>query len=170
MNGNGGINLSGLGVLVIEPNMHIRSLIRQMLHDLGVREIYDANNSDIATEQLNSRIINLILIDDELEPMGGVPWTKMARTSPKTPDPNVPIILLSQQVEARMVVQARDAGVTDFLVKPFSLNQLQMRIKVALEKPRPLIRSDDFVGPDRRRRMTQWTRPERRNNRQQRSA
>jgi DNA-binding response OmpR family regulator len=53
--------------------------------------------------------------------------------------------------EKRRVFQARDAGVTEFLVKPFNARDLYRRIAQLIERPRQFVRSEDFFGPDRRR-------------------
>jgi two-component system chemotaxis response regulator CheY len=48
-------------------------------------------------------------------------------------------------------MQARDAGVTEFLVKPFTARDLYRRLYQIIERPRQFVRSEDFFGPDRRR-------------------
>lgn len=53
------------------------------------------------------------------------------------------------------VEEARDAGVTEFLVKPFTANDLAKRIAHVINKPRDFIETQDFFGPDRRRRSPQ---------------
>jgi DNA-binding response OmpR family regulator len=53
--------------------------------------------------------------------------------------------------EKRRVVQARDAGVTEFLVKPFTARDMYRRISQIVERPREFVKSEDFFGPDRRR-------------------
>ena len=50
-----------------------------------------------------------------------------------------------------MVTEARDAGVTEFLIKPFSMNDLKTRIVAILKHPRTFIEVSDYFGPDRRR-------------------
>ncbi len=49
--------------------------------------------------------------------------------------------------------EARDAGVTEFLVKPFTAHDLARRIAHVINKPRDFIETQDFFGPDRRRRQ-----------------
>jgi DNA-binding NtrC family response regulator len=50
------------------------------------------------------------------------------------------------------VAEARDTGATEFLVKPFSANDLAKRIAHVINKPRDFIDSNEYFGPDRRRR------------------
>ena len=57
----------------------------------------------------------------------------------------------------------RDAGVTEFLVKPFNARDLYRRIVQIIERPRQFVRSEDFFGPDRRRkRESNYAGPRRR--------
>ena len=49
--------------------------------------------------------------------------------------------------------EARDAGVTEFLVKPFTAKDMYLRIEALIEKPRRFVDAENFFGPDRRRRV-----------------
>jgi two-component system, chemotaxis family, chemotaxis protein CheY len=63
----------------------------------------------------------------------------------------VPIIMVSGHTEKHRVEAARDAGVTEFLIKPITGHSLFSRIAEILERPRPFVRCDNYFGPDRRR-------------------
>ena len=60
--------------------------------------------------------------------------------------------MLTGHTEADRVMEARDAGVTEFLAKPVSALQLFQRIRTIIEAPRQYVRTADYFGPDRRRR------------------
>ncbi len=64
--------------------------------------------------------------------------------------------------EIQRVVEARDAGITEFVAKPLSAKTLMARITAIIEHPRPFIRSTRYFGPNRRRRTSDYTGPERR--------
>ena len=61
------------------------------------------------------------------------------------------------------MLQARDAGVTEFMAKPVSVKALCARINAIIDAPRPFIRANGYFGPDRRRRVLPFNGPERRN-------
>jgi DNA-binding response OmpR family regulator len=86
-----------------------------------------------------------------MKPMDGISFTRKIRNDPRSPNSYVPVILMTGFSEKRRVLQARDAGVTEFLVKPFNARDLYKRIAQVIERPRQFVRSDDFFGPDRRR-------------------
>jgi DNA-binding response OmpR family regulator len=75
----------------------------------------------------------------------------------------VPIIMLSGHSEKRCVIEARDAGVTEFLTKPVAAKSLYERILSVVLAPRPFIKTKDYFGPDRRRTVnSKYAGPERR--------
>ena len=75
----------------------------------------------------------------------------MLRWDDDSPNPYVPILMLTAHTEASRVAAARDAGVTGFVKKPISARLLFERIASALTDARMFVRSGDFCGPDRRR-------------------
>lgn len=89
-----------------------------------------------------------------MKPMDGISFTRIVRNDPASPNPYVPVILMTGFSEKRRVLQARDAGVTEFLVKPFNAHDLYKRIVQVIERPRQFVRAEDFFGPDRRRKKT----------------
>jgi FixJ family two-component response regulator len=74
--------------------------------------------------------------------------------------------MITGHAEKKRVLAARDAGVSEFLVKPITAKALHSRVLSAVAKPRPFIRTAQYFGPDRRRHADKaHTGPERRKNR-----
>ena len=81
----------------------------------------------------------------------------------QSPNPFVPIIMLTGHTHVDRVLQARDAGVTEFLAKPISINAILSRLVAIVDHPRPFVRTKSYFGPCRRRRDDhQYQGPERR--------
>ena len=129
----------------------MRSLIRALLNALGVREIQEAANGAGALELLRHNRFELILTDMTMEVMDGLEFTRQVRAMDRMKNPSVPIIMISGYTERHRVEAARDAGVSEFLVKPITLQHLQARINEILDRPRRFVHSQDYSGPDRRR-------------------
>jgi CheY-like chemotaxis protein len=157
-----GYRLDRLTVLVVDDNQHMRSLIRTILEALGVSSIVEARDGQHALEKLSAQQVDLIIVDWNMEPMDGLALTRHIRTSADSPDPFVPIVMLSGHTEKSRVMQARDAGITEFMAKPVSARSLYARIVSIIENPRPFVRTKDYFGPDRRRQMLPFEGPERR--------
>ncbi len=74
------------------------------------------------------------------------------RTAEESNLNEIPVIFVTTRRERGSIIEARDAGVTEILSKPFSAQQLIDRIDTVLTRPRAIVRSAVFTGPDRRRR------------------
>jgi two-component system chemotaxis response regulator CheY len=144
-----------LKVLVVEDNQHMRSLLRSLLNSLGVREVYEAGNGGAALDVLREKKCDLILSDLAMQPMDGLEFTRDVRSSDKSSNPFVPIIMITGHTEKHRVMAARDAGVTEFLAKPITAQSLFSRIAEIVERPRAFVRADSYFGPDRRRRTVE---------------
>lgn len=140
-----------LQALVVEDNPHMRSLLRSLLFSLGIREVLEAPGGKEAFDLLRENPIDVILTDLSMEPMDGIALTKKVRLSADSPNPYVPIIMVTGHTERRRVEAARDAGVTELIAKPITAQSVFTRISEIVQRPRPFIRCDDFFGPDRRR-------------------
>jgi two-component system chemotaxis response regulator CheY len=141
------------GVLVADHSPHMASLITVMLRSLGrkdIREVYDASK---ALLELRRRVFDVIIVDDDLEGMDGVAFTRKLRAMTDCQNRLVPIIMMSAAPDAKRIADARDAGVTEFLRKPFAANHLQSRLTNIEANPRGFIEAGEFKGPDRRRKV-----------------
>tara|TARA_Y100001934_G_scaffold282652_1_gene397483 strand:- start:1949 stop:2473 length:525 start_codon:yes stop_codon:yes gene_type:complete len=140
-----------LKVLVVEDNWHMRALTRSLLNAFGIKNVDAHGDAESAYSDFLKERHDLIIIDWMMEPIDGIELTRMIRTRHDSPDKFVPIILMTGYSEKMRVMQARDAGITEFLVKPFTSRTLYTRIEHIIEKPRQFVKSKDYFGPDRRR-------------------
>ena len=95
---------------------------------------------------------DIILTDWVMEPMDGLELAKELRTNPLSPNRTVPIILITGYSAWSRVENARDIGVTEFLIKPFTANDIARRLAYVITNPRNFVEAPQFFGPDRRRR------------------
>jgi CheY-like chemotaxis protein len=140
-----------LKALIVEDNTHMRSLLRALLNSAGIKDISEAINGLAGLEALRERKIDLVLTDLAMAPMDGLELTRHVRNDEKSPNPFVPIIMITGHTERYRVEAARDAGVTEFLAKPVTAHNLFARITEILDRPRAFVRCDSYFGPDRRR-------------------
>jgi two-component system, chemotaxis family, chemotaxis protein CheY len=146
-----GTAFDNLKVLIVEDNQHMRSLLRSLLNSVGIREIIEANNGVTALNALREKKCDLVLSDLAMKPMDGIVFSQTVRTGERSPNPFVPIIMITGHTEKHQVEAARDAGVTEFLVKPITAHSLFSRIAEIMERPRAFVRCEAYFGPDRRR-------------------
>jgi CheY-like chemotaxis protein len=160
-----GAGFENLKALIVEDNAHMRSLLRALLNSIGVKDIAEASHGQAAIELLRERKSDLVLSDLAMKPMDGLEFTRYVRNHEHSPNPFVPIIMISGHTEKYRVEAARDAGVTEFLAKPITAHTLFSRIAEIVERPRAFVRCDSYFGPDRRRRQVEnyagpWRRQE----------
>jgi PleD family two-component response regulator len=144
-------NLNKLKVLVVDDSGNMLNLISTILHAIGVRDMVEALSGEAALAELRHFTPDIIITDWHMEPMNGVEFVTKVRRGEYSPDPFVPIIMLTGHTEMSLVVEARDAGINEFLVKPISPKSLYARIATILDGTRPFIQSDAYFGPCRRR-------------------
>jgi len=148
-----GYNLKDVSFLIVDDCKFMRQTLRAVLKSLQVGEIHEAGNGLEAYKFLLTGIKPGIILADWVMPvMNGIELTHMIRTAHDSPCPYVPIILISAHGEASKVLEARDAGINEFLIKPISAKALYQRVSKIIAKPRLFVNSSDFLGPDRRRR------------------
>jgi DNA-binding response OmpR family regulator len=144
-------DFSKVKILVVEENQPMTDIIVTLLKGFGVNFIDVANNSTTAYRKLLAEKHDLIIMDWLIRPENGIELTKKIRLGADSPNPFVPILLMTGFSERRRVEMARDTGITEFLVKPFTANTLYKRIDHIIMKPRQFVKAPEFFGPDRRR-------------------
>lgn len=116
-------------VLVVEDDRAIRSLISTALNAAGSFLVSTADSGGSAVAQIASRNPDIIILDLGLPDIDGMDVIRKVRTWS-----NHPIIVVSARTEDRDKIDALDAGADDYLTKPFSVEELQARIRVAIRK------------------------------------
>jgi two-component system, chemotaxis family, chemotaxis protein CheY len=143
--------LENLRILIVDDNAHIRQLLRTILSAVGVRNIDIAEDGVRGFESFCRLDYDLVFTDYEMEPISGIDLVDLIRTSTKSPNPYIPVIMISAYSDQDRVQLARDHGVTEFLAKPFTVERLMSRMQTVIEEPRAFVKTDTYFGPDRRR-------------------
>ena len=152
-----------LKILVVDDNVHMRKLVTTILQAFGVIQIYEADNGERAWASLREANPDVVVLDWVMEGMSGIELVQMIRTNPGSPNPFMPVIMLSGHASAEHVREARDAGINEFIAKPVSVNTIMSRLVAVIEHPRPFVRTSAYFGPCRRRRgVEDYRGPERR--------
>lgn len=140
-----------LTILVVEDMEPMAQMIGSVLDALGVGKIviaHSGNEGFALTQRYNP---DIIIADWLMEPVNGIDMIRQIRKHPGSPNRTVPILMLTGFNAKARVMEARDAGVTEFLVKPFSAEDLARRLSHIINKPRDFVDNGAYFGPDRRR-------------------
>jgi DNA-binding response OmpR family regulator len=144
--------LEGVSALILDDNAHMRGLVRVILASFGVRRIEEANDVAEAFSIAASGLIDIAFVDFKLGGIDGLDFCRRIRNGPDSPDIYMPIIMITAYSERGRVLQAINAGVDEFLVKPVRAVDVANRVNAVIERRRPFVQSVDYFGPDRRRR------------------
>lgn len=144
-------DFSKLQCLVVDDNRHMRVLVKTILHSLGVKITREAEDGADAIKELSTFPADFAIVDWMMDPLDGIDFVRLVRNASDSPNPYLPIIMLTGHTETQRIIDARDAGVTEFLAKPISAKGLFQRIVEIIERPRPFVRTANYFGPNRRR-------------------
>lgn len=146
-------NLSNAKILIIDDMQPMLMLCSSILEIFGFKKVYTAQSADEGLDMVMRIDPDLIIVDWMMEPKNGMEFVQEIRRNKASPNQFVPIIMMTGFSSKPRVEQARDSGITEFLVKPFNSRDLYNRIVQIIEKPRQFVDTGEFFGPDRRRRM-----------------
>lgn len=146
-----GYDFSLLKVLVVDDSKNMQKLLHTILNALGVQHIECVCTGDEAMAELRRFEADLVICDWNMSPVDGLTFCKELRSGPNSPNPYVPIIMLTGHTETERVLESREAGINHFLAKPVSVKALSDRIVSLIDHPRPFVRTQGYFGPDRRR-------------------
>ena len=111
-----------------------------------VRTIYEAADGPAGIETIRSMAPDVVILDRGMPGLDGTSFVRMVRSPLTFPLPDVPIITLSGYGERTRVIEAIQAGINEFLLKPVSFKSLQDRLVSVLPNP-PMVQTNDYYGP-----------------------
>ncbi len=142
-------NIARLKILIIESNALTAKAIKNALCQLGVLEVFCAANIEDALETLATTELDLILSDWSPQ-MNGLQLLQRVRNDHSKSNPYIPVIFLSAFSDSEQRKEAINAGINDFLTKPFTARRIYNHIKRTIEVPSFFLRSGRYFGPCRR--------------------
>jgi two-component system, chemotaxis family, chemotaxis protein CheY len=116
--------IMGIRVLMADDSKTMRTIIRRSLQAVGVNEATEAGDGNEAIAKFKPGEFDLVLTDWN---MPGQPGIEVARAI-RAQDAKVPIIMITTEADKERVVQAVQAGVTDYLLKPFTPDALRDKL------------------------------------------
>ncbi len=160
---SGSADLSRLRVLIVDDNHHMINIVKTILRGFGIKEYFEARDAAEAFDIVRSAEVDIIVVDFLMNLLDGIDFIRLVRTAGDSPNPYVPIIMLTAYSERSKVEAARDAGTTEFCCKPVTASELYRKVASVINHPRPFVRAALYFGPDRRRHSSRsYTGPERR--------
>lgn len=137
-------------VLLVDPDLHMRNIVKAMLHDFGFRTIRLATTlEDVKTETAKATpdllVAEVLLADGDF-----CAYVRALRHHEVSGNPFLPVIGVTWDPTLDLVRRVIDSGADDLLAKPIAPAQMQDRIRTLIVARRPFGVTSDYVGPDRR--------------------
>lgn len=157
------VDLSRVQALVLDDNQNFVSIMRSILRGFGVRHIYEERDALRAMELIEQHSIDIAFVDLKMPLFTGLEFAKAVRSTLKSSNGRLPIVLVTGNVSRSTIADAINAGIEDVLAKPLSPKSVYVRMVRLLQNPHEYIEVDGYFGPCRRRRIDQmYAGPERR--------
>jgi CheY-like chemotaxis protein len=137
-------------VLIVDPNPHAARLLADIMKGLGGRDIIVETTGKRALQAATALEPGIVFIERTGEGLDGEDLAKALRRS-NLNCRRAPIIMVTAEATASTIKGARDAGVHEFLRKPFTSADLFKRVENVALKPRDWVEAVGYIGPDRRR-------------------
>ena len=132
-------------VLVFDEDAEYARLLKRELVGLGFGQVTVVATPEEALRTIRDRKPDLLVCELYL------PFIRFLRTSPKSPNRYLPVVVSTDRLDVNAVLKARDAGINSCVTKPVSAAMLQKHVGEALAARRDFVDTAAYVGPDRRR-------------------
>jgi DNA-binding response OmpR family regulator len=127
--------------------------VADVLRSLGYYSIIHANDGKELLELTVEYEPRIVITTSRLPELSGLEYTRLIRSGYKNVSRLLSIIVMTDTPTRTFLDAAQASGVDEMLVRPFTAQAMQVRIKAVMERPRPFIDSAVYLGPCRRRRM-----------------
>lgn len=148
------MNAARLSFLVVDDQAHQRRLITETLRQWGAARIDQAASVDDCFKQLRFFPPHILITDWDMAQGTGIDLVKSIRAgSAGAQLKKLPVIMVTERNTLADIETARNCGIDEFILKPFSTAGLISRIEAVLENRRDFVDSQVYIGPCRRRKM-----------------
>jgi two-component system chemotaxis response regulator CheY len=146
------IDFDNLNVLVVADSLPLKKLLVSVLKTNGMKNILAAENGQEGFLLFCNHSPSVVLADWDMVSMSAMELTQKIRHDSQSPNRKTPVVLIASGIAARThITETRDAGVTAFVLKPFSANDLVECITHVINDAREFINCPAYFGPSRRR-------------------
>ncbi len=127
-----GESMADIKVLVVEDQSEARSMLRNMLLELGINQVFESNDGREALTFIDSAFdfVDVIICDWNMPNMNGVELLRQLRSV----DPDIPFLMVTGRSDMESVIEAKSSGVTAYISKPFSPQQLEAKLRIIIHR------------------------------------
>lgn len=119
-------------ILVVDDFKTMRRIVGNLLLQIGFKNIDEATDGSNAFEKINVTQYNLIISDWNMEPMSGLELLQNIRSSTNPSIKSLPFIMVTAESKPENIIKAKQAGVNNYIVKPFNAETLKAKMSAVL--------------------------------------
>lgn len=119
-----------MNVLIVDDYKTMLRIIRNLLKQLGFNNVDEATDGSMALQMLRVGNYGLVISDWNMEPMTGLQLLREVRADARLK--SVPFIMVTAESKSENVIAAKEAGVSNYIVKPFNAETLKTKMSSVL--------------------------------------
>ncbi|WP_421709126.1 response regulator [Algihabitans sp.] len=117
-------------ILIVDDYKTMLRIIRNLLKQLGFDNVDEATDGSMALQKLRDKSYSLVISDWNMEPMSGLQLLKEVRADGQLS--GLPFVMITAESKTENVVAAKQAGVTNYIVKPFNAATLKTKLSAVI--------------------------------------
>jgi two-component system chemotaxis response regulator CheY len=117
-------------ILIVDDYKTMLRIVRNLLNQLGFNNIDEATDGTMALEKLTQKPFRMIISDWNMQPMSGLDLLKKVRADERFS--KLPFIMVTAESKAENIMIAKQAGVNNYIIKPFNAETLKMKLTAVL--------------------------------------
>jgi len=119
-------------ILIVDDFSTMRRIIKNLLRDLGFTNTHEADDGLTALPMLQSGNFDFLVSDWNMPGMTGIDLLKAVRADPKLAA--LPVLMVTAETKREQIIQAAEAGVNGYVIKPFTAGTLEEKISKIFER------------------------------------
>jgi len=123
---------TNMKVLIVDDFSTMRRIIKNLMRDLGFNNTSEADDGNTALPMLKSGGYDFLITDWNMPGMTGIDLLRAVRNDPEMA--NLPVLLVTAEAKKEQIIEAAQAGVNGYIVKPFNVATLKEKIEKIFER------------------------------------
>jgi len=119
-------------ILVVDDFSTMRRIVKNVLRELGFSNMKEAEDGSSALQILNSSKIDFVVTDWNMPGMDGLSLLKAIRADEKLK--TIPVLMVTAEAKREQIIEAAQAGVNGYVVKPFTAQTLKVKMEKVFER------------------------------------
>ena len=141
------VNFRELKVLIVDDSRTARQIVKKVLDAISVNQVEMAEDGADAMAMLRTFPADIVLCDLHMAPLDGIEFTRLLRRAADSPNPCLPVLMLTADATERQLKNAFVAGVNDFMSKPVEMAALRRKLHALFSSPLVFVRDGRYLKP-----------------------